>query len=93
MLHTNGSTIGRGEKCLLYSFVSTFLGSRIAYLLHLKSEDGVGGVVGWGWGKGPRPKNPPPLSTVSGGFLPRSWLMPNPLGNWRPLTFHSTRYF
>lgn len=80
MLHTNG----RGEKCLLYPFVFTFLGSRIAYLLHLKSEDRVGGVVGWGWewGKGPGPKNSPLLSTVSGGFLPHSWLMPNPLGNW-----------
>lgn len=35
MLHTNG----RGEKCLLYPFVFTFLGSRIAELLCFKSEE------------------------------------------------------
>lgn len=48
MLHTNESTNGRGEECLLYPLVFTFLGSRIAYLLHLKSEEAVGGRGGGG---------------------------------------------
>lgn len=81
VLHTNG----RGEKCLLYPFVLAFLGSRIAELLHLKSEEVGKGVV-----EGTQTKKSTPTQYCL-RWLPASQLAyANPLGNSWALTFHST---